>query len=150
MNSRPTPARLATVALALLAAGSAASAHHDPKACSAATLQGDYVFHASGHTLVGGAWAPKAIVEQMRFAADGTVTVLSATIANRFGNGLVEQLPPGVVTGTFTVDAGCTGSLKFGPAPVFDFVIDPRGERLWVIQNNPNNVFEGEMRRLSK
>ena len=57
--------------------------------------------------------------------------------------------PPGG-TGTYTVEADCTGTLSFTGGPSFDIFVAPRGDDLWMIQTNPNNVFQGNVTRLSR
>jgi hypothetical protein len=118
------------------------------KTCSLATLEGDYVFSASGHSLIAGAWVPKAIVEYIHFNGDGTLSVTAATVANAGGSGVVTQSPPGG-TGTYVLDANCKGSLQFTPGPGFDIFVAPRGRQLWMIQTTPGNVFQGLVKKVS-
>jgi len=112
-------------------------------------LSGTYVFSATGYGFPGGAWAPKAIVEIIHFNADGTLTVPAATVANRAGDGQVVASPPNG-TGTYTAIAGCTGTLSFTNGPSFTLAIDPKGDEFWMIQTNPNNVFQGIAKRVSR
>ena len=149
--NRLTKHRAAAGALALCACAcaTAAFAHGTTESCSAATLQGTYVFAASGYSLIGGVWSPKAIVESMRFNGDGTLSVLSSTLANLTGNGAVIQVPPGGA-GTYALNPDCTGTLSFVPGPTFAVVATPKGDDAWMIQANPNNVFQGSVRRLAK
>ncbi len=119
--------------------------------CSLRTLEGDYVFSASGHSFnaTAGVWLPKAIVEYIHFNGDGTLSVTAATVANAAGNGAVTQSPPGGV-GTYAVDANCKGTLQFGPpGPSFDIFVAPKGGELWMIQTNPNNAFQGHVKKVS-
>jgi hypothetical protein len=60
----------------------------------------------------------------------------------------VTQSPPGG-TGTYVLDANCKGSLQFTPGPTFDIFAAPRGKGLWMIQTNPGNVFQGQVKRVS-
>src|ERR1044072_8283688 len=108
--------KLAAVALICCFSGSAWA--HD-KECSLGSLKGDYVFSATGHSLVAGAWVPKAIVESLHFKGDGTLTVTAATVANAGNSGIVTQSPPGG-TGTYVLDSNCKGTLQFTPGPSFD------------------------------
>jgi hypothetical protein len=114
--------------------------------CTLKTLRGSYVFAASGFTIVAGVVQPKAIVEVIDFNGDGTLSVPAAT---RSVNGVVVKTPPGG-TGGYTVEAGCTGTLTFLNGPSFDIFISPKGEKIWMIQTNPNNVFEGTATRTSE
>jgi hypothetical protein len=134
-------------AVALICCISSTAGAHD-RECSLATLRGDYVFSASGHSLIGGVWQPKAIVEYIHFNGDGTLSVTAATVANAGNGGAVTQSPPGG-TGTYVLDATCKGTLQFTPGPSFDIFVAPRGKGLWMIQTNPGNVFQGRVKRVS-
>jgi hypothetical protein len=65
--------------------------------CTVATLDGFYVFTASGFTIVSGVAQPVAIVEQIRFNGDGTVDMPGGRVSV---NGAVF---PTVSTGIYTV-----------------------------------------------
>jgi len=136
--------KLAAIALICCLSGSAVA--HD-RACSLATLRGDYVFSASGHSLIAGVWQPKAIVESIHFNGDGTLSVTAATVANAGNSGVVTQSPPGG-TGTYAVDANCKCTLHFTPGPSFDIFVAPRGRELWMIQTNPGNAFQGQVKKV--
>ena len=114
--------------------------------CSVETLQGRYVFAASGFTITAGAGLaqPKAIVEVIDFNGDGT---LSVPVATRSVNGVVARSLPSV--GSYTVTEDCAGTITFD-GPAFDIFIAPRGNQLWLIQTNPNNVFQGSATRTSR
>ena|SRR5438477_10840048 len=133
----------ATLALGVSGVSLADSAN---QGCALDTLDGLYIFSASGYNIVAGVAQPKAIVEAIRFNGDGTLTVPAAT---RSINGLVAQSPPGG-TGTYTVDAGCTGTLAFTGGPSFDLFIALKGDELWMIQTNQNTVFQGNVVKVSR
>ena len=138
-----------TLMIAMLSC--AASTHalaesDDGPSCQPQRLAGLYVFSATGYTIVGGVAQPKAIVELIRFNGDGTLTVPGAT---RSINGVVATTPPGG-TGTYSLDASCVGSLTFTGGPTFDIFASPKGEDLWMIQTNPNNVFQGNVTRVAR
>lgn len=107
--------------------------------CTLKSLRGTYVFAATGFNIVNGVAQPKAIVEFIDFKGDGT---LSVPAASRSINGAVGRTPPGGV-GTYTVEAGCTGTLAFTPGPGFDIFLSPNGGKLWMIQNDSGSVFQG-------
>jgi hypothetical protein len=133
-----------------LGAPLAALAQNEP--CRTESLKGLYVFSASGHVSIGGAMAPKAIVELIRFNGDGTLSVPGAT---RSVNGTVASSPPG---GTGTYDLGtpypeqsCWGRLSFAPSgPHFDIFVSPRGDELWMIQTDAGNVFQGRVTKVAQ
>jgi len=126
--------------LTVLVSGAAAAADDAPR-CSAGTLHGRYVFSASGFTTVGGVTVPKAIIEVIDFHGDGTLAVPGAT---RSLNGVITRSLPSV--GTYTVTEDCVGTITFA-GPTFDIFISPRGSQFWLIQTNPDNVFQGSATR---
>jgi hypothetical protein len=139
-----------TVQLAIAAciamAGGAAIAD---QGCSVATLSGAYVFTASGFGAPAGSWAPKAILEMIQMNGDGTLASPGGTIANRAGDGQVvtsATLSPG----TYTLTDACTGTLHFNDGPSFNIMASPKGDTFWMIQTNPNNVFQGIVTRISR
>jgi hypothetical protein len=133
------------VAVSVLGLSGIALANNGPDDCSSKTLRGTYVFAATGHNIVAGVPQPKAIVEVIEFHGDGKLSVPAAT---RSVNGAVARSLPGG-TGKYTVEAGCTGTLAFGDTgPTFDVFLSPGGEKLWMIQTNPNTVFQGTATRL--
>jgi hypothetical protein len=133
------------VAVAVLGISGIALADNDRDDCTLRTLRGTYVFAATGHNIVAGVPQPKAIVEVIEFHGDGTLSVPAAT---RSVNGVVARSLPGG-TGGYTVETGCAGTITFdGPGPTFDVFLSPAGEKLWMIQTNPNTVFQGTATRL--
>jgi hypothetical protein len=114
--------------------------------CSLNTLRGSYMFAANGYNIVAGVAQPKTIVEVIDFKGDGTLSVPAAT---RSVNGAVARTPPGG-TGSYVVQGGCKGSIVFTGGPSFDIFISPTGEKLWMIQTNPDTVFQGTATRISQ
>jgi len=114
--------------------------------CNLKTLRGSYVFAANGHNIVSGVAQPKTIVEVIDFNGDGTLSVPAAT---RSVNGVIARTPPGG-TGSYTVDAGCKGTIAFAGGPSFDMFLSPKGKTLWMIQTNENTVFQGTATRISE
>ena len=115
--------------------------------CSAQTLRGRYVFSASGFTVnaASGVAQPKALVEVIDFNGDGTLAVPGAT---RSVNGVIARSLPGV--GSYAIADDCAGTIAFEGGPAFDIFVAPRGNQLWLIQTNPNSVFEGSAIRTSR
>src|SRR5256885_1328495 len=132
------------VAVAVLGISGLALADNDQYDCTLKTLRGTYVFAATGHNIVAGGPQPQAIVEVIEVHGDGTP---SGPPATRSVNGVVARSQPGG-TGSYTVEAGCAGTITFGvPGPTFDVFFSPRAEKLWMIQTNPNTVFKGRPHR---
>src|SRR5438876_6868651 len=113
--------------------------------CTLKTLRGSYYFAANGYNMVAGIAQPKAIVEVIDFKGDGT---LSVPAASRSVNGVIARSPAGG-TGSYTVEAGCTGTIAFDGGPSFDIFISPKGEKLWMIQSNLDTVFQGTATKIS-
>src|SRR4029453_13442038 len=100
--------------------------------CNLKTLRGSYVFAANGYNIVSGVAQPKTIVEVIDFNGDGTLSVPAAT---RSVNGVIARTPPGG-TGSYSVDAGCKGTIAFAGGPSFDMFVSPKGNTLWMIRTN--------------
>ena len=124
--------------------------------CTLAMLNGLYVFAATGYTGLPvtstSPAVPKAIIELIRFNGDGSLDVPGAT---RSVNGTITQIPAGG-TGSYTVadlvppDGACRGTITFSPGgPHFDLFIAPKGERMWMIQTDTGNVFQGTATKVS-
>src|SRR5436190_23177536 len=145
----------AIAALMMLTASGAAQAKDDKdddvKQCSVATLHGVYIFHASGFNIVNNAAQPKAIVEVIRFNGDGHIVGGKVTVSL---NGVILGSPGGG-TGTYTVQADCTGEIKFldgGANPKFDLFIGATPSQLYMIQTGQSfntAVFAGTAERVS-
>jgi hypothetical protein len=138
------------VGIALILGAPGFAAAHGIKGCKHDMLRGQYVFTASGHTRASAdsPWVPKAIVEALSINGDGTLTTPAVTVANPFGNsGAVSSWAPGSA-GVYTVSDDCTGTLQFTPGPSFNIYVAPRGDEFWLMQSNPNNVFQGTAKRL--
>ena len=141
----------AIAALMMLAAPGPAQANEDVKQCSVGTLHGLYIFHASGFNIVGGVAQPKAIVEVIQFNGDGNIVVGKVTVSL---NGVILGSPGGS-TGTYTIQADCTGEIKFldgGANPKFDLFIGAKPSQLYMIQTGQSfntAVFAGTAEQVS-
>lgn len=144
------------VVLLIVVVGTPAFGHDH--GCSLATLDGLYVFSATGFvTPQGAAAVPKAIVEVIRFHGDGTVTTPAVTVSV---NGAITSASPGA-PGTYTVselvppDDACVGTLTFSSGTAFSLFIPLEGAKIWMIQtninpNNSGNVFEGTAKKIAR
>lgn len=148
-SSRPKPGRWLALAAGFGLACGGASARD--QSCAVSTLSGTYVFAASGWGTPAGDWVPKAVLEIIRFNGDGTLIAPAATVANRAGDGQIVQSPPNG-TGVYHVDPDgqCTGTLTFDSGPSFILAIAQKGEEVWMIQTNPNNVLLGSAKRVAR
>lgn len=109
--------------------------------CDSATLRGAYVFTARGFNIVSGVAQPKAIVELIEFHGDGALSVTGGTVSI---NGVITQIAPGGV-GNYILDADCNGTLSFIPGPSFSLFVERDGKNGWMMQTNPNSVFQGTL-----
>jgi hypothetical protein len=112
--------------------------------CGVDTLRGTYVFTAAGFNIVAGVAQPKAIVEVIEFNGDGTLSVSAATLSV---NGVIVRPPSSI--GTYTIENDCSGAILFG-GPTFDIFISWGADEIWMIQTNPNSVFQGTATRTSR
>ena len=139
-------ALVSLIAAMTLGTARVAQAVGPQQTCSVRTLRGEYVFATHGYNIVGGVAVPKAIVEGINFNGDGTLVSPFATISL---NGTIIR--NGNTPGTYTVNANCTGTITFTPAPSFDIFVDPDGKQLAMIQTGPAAapaVFEGTATRV--
>ena len=114
-----------------------------PAGCTLATLNGPYIFDATGYNIVNSIPVPKAIVELLSFNGNGTLTSL-ATVSL---DGVIHSGVPG--SGGYAINANCTGTLTFnGSGPTFDLFISPNGSRFHMIETVSNTVLAGEVRRV--
>jgi hypothetical protein len=120
------------------------TSRHDDDLCGLATLRGTYVFAARGFNIVAGVAQPKAIVEVVEFNGDGTLSVPAAT---RSVNGVIGRTLAGI--GTYTLENDCSGTILF-EGPAFDIFTSPDAEAIWMIQTNPDSVFQGTATRTSR
>lgn len=125
---------------------------HDRDRCTVDTLEGLYVFTATGFSVPTPPTPalPKAIIELIRFNGDGTLTVPGATVSL---NGVLPLVPAGG-TGTYTVadipgDEACAGTIVFASGTSFNTVFAHNAKTIWMIQTNPTNVFQGTATQLS-
>jgi hypothetical protein len=156
MTTRRSSQLLPAVVMILLAVMAVTPAFaRDDDDCSAATLNGLYVFSARGFVTPPGATPfPKAIVELLRFDGDGNVTTPAVTTAID-NQPLIAASPGG--PGHYTVvdlvppDGACLGTLTFTASGItFNLVIPREGAKtIWLIQTNVTpgnvvtNVFQG-------
>jgi hypothetical protein len=142
------PAALAVAVGLALPSITLAGDGHEARECSARTLRGVYLFHASGFNIVNGAPVPKAIIEKLVFDGEGNVTTPAVSVSI---NGTIVQPPQGA-PGIYTVDADCTGTLTFADAAgvKFDLHIKPGGNEINLLQTNTNTVMQGTAEKVAR
>jgi hypothetical protein len=126
-----------------------ATEHRD---CSNATLQGSFGYTATGTLLPAAAPPPFAgpFGEVGRQTFDGRgATNGTATLS---ANGNIQQV---TVTGTYTVNPDCTGSMTLNVSPLgitahADFVIDDDGIEIRTIGTDPGEVETRVYRKQSR
>ena len=106
--------------------------------CSKATLDGTYVLAYNGVELKGNNdQRPFAVAGYDVFDGNGKVkTVFSSNF-----NGEVTRNE--TLSGTYSVNADCTGTLTFEDGTRFDLFIAPDGSKFMFVQTNPGVVAAG-------
>ena len=136
------------VAAITLGISAVALASNGPK-CTLGTLDGLYVFTASGFNIVSGVPQPKAIVELIRFFGDGTLNAPRGTVSINGGIHPIPIPPNPPSPGSYTLqslaapDKGCVGTIAFADGPSFFIFTPQNGKEIQMIQTNPNTVFQG-------
>jgi hypothetical protein len=117
-----------------------------PARCKPATLQGRYVFDATGYNIINGIAVPKTVVEFLKFKGDGSLTSIATVVV---GGAKIQDDAP--ATGSYTVNDDCTGTLTFEPSGfTFDLFIVPHGGSFHMIQTVTGQMIAGEARRLPR
>jgi hypothetical protein len=139
---------LATLVTAMAQGTSTAARKEDAAMphCGAHTLRGSYIFATHGWNISGGVAIPKAIVEGIDFAENGTLVSPFATVSI---DGTIVRSSGS--QGTYTLQEDCTGTLTFTGGPSFDIFVQPSGDQLWMIQTGGPGpaVFQGTVTRVS-
>jgi len=112
-------------------------------ACSLATLNGVYVFDATGFNMINGVAIPKTVVNFLTFKGDGSLTSIATAVV---GGIKVADDAPG--TGSYTVNDNCTGTLTDARGFTFDLFIAPNGRSFHMIQTVTGQMLAGEARRV--
>lgn len=148
MKTRSAAVQYLVAATIALTCTSAFADHN--RGCSPRTLRGTYVFHATGYRAQPGSTTmnPKAILEVIEFAGDGTLNVVISTVANRAGDGAITSNTN--APGQYQLDPMCTGTLAFSDGPTFNIFAEAKGDTVWMIQTNPGNVLEGTVTRVER
>ena len=146
----------AITAFAVLALGVAPTAKAHDKACSKATLQGNYTHIATGFFISPGSMAtPFAAVSTITYDGNGAFTETGILSLN--GNIVPPQTDPALVqtvtgTGTYTVNPDCTGTYTVNVSPLgltthAFFMIADGGNELQIVITDPGTVITCIARR---
>jgi hypothetical protein len=137
---------LVATAMALGMSGIArAGADNAQQSLSVHTLRGSYIFATHGFDIVGGVAQPIALVEGINFNGDGTLVSPFATVSV---NGTILQF--GETVGSYTVEASGQGTLTFTGIASFDIFVEANGKQVWMIETDPNTVFQGTATKVSR
>jgi hypothetical protein len=141
-------ARLAILAGVLLTTAGCDGGHSDAQSgCSVATLRGAYLYAQDGFTIAGETASqrtPFAQAGREIFNGDGT---MSGVATANFNGGVVRV----TYTGTYTVEADCTGAVTFtdgdGVVSHYDIAIEDGGAEFGFVQTDANVVTAAFERR---
>jgi hypothetical protein len=118
--------------------------------CSLATLQGTYIFAYDGIQLKDGKQIRFALAGQETYNGDGTMT---GVYSGNTGGEVVRNVP---YTGTYTVNADCSGTLTTteeteGTEVIshYDQFTGPTGDELSFAQTDPDFIAAGFQRRVN-
>jgi len=105
--------------------------------CDVGTLEGGYGLVGNGFLLLGGDTIPTAAIGNVEFDGNGNVSALITQSVT----GTLVRIP---VTGTYTVNSDCTGSLvttdNDGITRTFDMVIVAGGQEVLTLPTGPGLV----------
>jgi hypothetical protein len=127
--------RILLVGAGVLTVGTGCAKDEDPAGakCSEATLDGTYLFAADGLEIKGNEKVPFAFAGYEVFDGNGKVNqVFSANV-----NGKITRNES--VSGTYTVNADCTGTATYADGTRFDQFIAPDGSELTFVQTQPKS-----------
>ena len=102
--------------------------------CGLGTLQGLYIFDASGFNITNGTAVPKTVVEFLKLDGDGGLTSIATAVV-----GTVILASKAAGGGVYRVNDDCTGTLSFNNSPLaFDIYAAPDGKSFHMIQTAPS------------
>ena len=149
MQRRLTWVTLFGVAIVVLALYHARKVHATPvhahhRACSVASLKGTYAFRRTGvNNVVGG---PIAQIGIDVFKGDGTRGFIRST---RSTNGEIQDWTDFPPSGSYTVDADCTGSFFDADGiKTNNLVVLGGGKRFFLLSVQPDTITTEEGKRL--
>lgn len=126
-----------TLSLGTAIAGTAGATEATAAKCSAATLQGTYLYSYTGTVVSGKGSGPYAYAGYDMYDGNGHI--------NGFGtsstNGKIVRRAHS--TGTYKLFADCSGTLTYTDGSTYDFFAAPDGSTNVFVQTNPGSVATG-------
>ena len=113
--------------------------------CSKATLRGTYLFAYQGLTVSGRDRGPFALAGSEVYDGRGNVRNSVSTSST---NGRIARFTR--TTGTYTVNADCTGSVSYSDGTRYDQFVAPDGSTIAFVQTNPGTVAAGFEPRVAR
>jgi hypothetical protein len=106
--------------------------------CSEATLDGRYLFSFDGYEIKGDKKVPFAQAGYEVYDGNGHV---KGVYSGNFGGEIIRNQP---ISGTYTVKAGCTGTVRYTDGTQSDQFLSPDGTQVaFVLTNSPEFVGGG-------
>jgi hypothetical protein len=134
-------AALVMAALVLVMAMPALAAAEDNDAaaakCSEDTLDGRYLFSYDGYEIKGNKKVPFAVAGYEVYDGNGHVR---GAYSGNFGGEVVRNQP---IRGTYTVNADCTGTVRYTDGTQVDQFVSPDGSQVAFVQTNPPEFVSG-------
>ena len=103
--------------------------------CSEATLDGTYLFAAEGVEIKGDQQLPFSYAGYEVFDGNGKINQVFS--ANLNGKKVIRNE---TLSGTYTVEADCTGTATYADGTRFDQFIAPDGSELTFVQTHPKRL----------
>ena len=121
------------------------AAEEDNRGCSASTLKGDYGLIVTGTRTIGAVTENFVTLSLVTFDGRGGFT------AEGVSHGATTGVRKGPVSGTYTVNANCTGAwttnIQGVPPIPAEIVIVDRGREIFVVAVSATEVSSGRLRR---
>ncbi len=129
--------------VAMAVAGTADATEEAAAKCSAATLQGTYLYAYTGSVVSGADRGPFAYAGQDVYDGRGHMSSLSTSSTNG------KILRRARSTGTYKVFADCTGTLTYTDGSTYDLFVAPDGSSNVFTQTNPGSLASGSEHRVA-
>jgi hypothetical protein len=105
--------------------------------CSEDTLDGRYLFSYDGYEIKGNKKVPFAVAGYEVYDGNGHVR---GAYSGNFGGEVVRNQP---IRGTYTVNADCTGTVRYTDGTQVDQFVSPDGSQVAFVQTKPPEFVSG-------